>query len=390
MKRKIPIRLIVALALLISVGISVITADIVRNLFLPKDLSALKKLSEIEALIEEDYYFSVDQEDLTEGIVEGYVSGIGDSYAGYYSNEEAVGHTDKIKGDGHGIGVLSVAESTGLFVWRIFKNSPAEIAGIKLNDIITHINGESVVNMGHNTALEKIKNSQEELELTLTRKGEALKLSVTPQDCDVQTVFAFLNEKDNIGRIQITSFNNKTDEQFIAAVETMIKMEVQSIIIDLRHNTGGTVDSAAEILDYLLPEGETVHVRYNDGKVHVRSRSDKSFIDLPFVILTDGQTASSAEILCQGMRDFDRAVIIGNTTYGKSVVQRSYNLSDGSKVKFTVGEFLSAKGESYNGVGIEPDIKIENSEFEDSRYYFMNESRDKVLSAAYEYLIQPS
>ncbi len=392
MKINLPFRGFVALFLIFTVSVSVISISLFKGQFSAVDLATAKKISEINRLVEQDYYFDVDSDAVTDGMISGYVDGLGDKYAAYYNLDTSAQQTDALNGDTHGIGIIAVeSKEREIYVYKVYRDSPAAEAGIKSGDYIVAVGDRKVSKIGFKKAVESIQGSVgKKIKLTLRRGDKEYKATVKCADTDMQSVYSYVANATSFGVVQIIGFNKKTYPQFKAEVDSLIKENVTGLILDLRHNTGGTVETAAKMLDYLLPECNTVHVKYKDGKVKVRNKSDKDSLDLPCIILTDGNTASSSEIFVSVMRQQGKAVIMGSKTYGKSLIQRSYNLSDGSKVKFTIGEFVPENGESYNGIGITPDIQVDAGLSSSHDYYFLCEADDKVLQSAIEYMGQLS
>ena len=393
MKKKLPKRGVIAFFLAGVICLSVLITAGLKKYVLPfsaVDYATLSRLSEIEALMEEDYYYEVDEKALSDAITDGFVEGIGDPYSSYYPKESASAEADRLAGDSFGIGIVVINTTEGIYVWRVYEESPAEKAGIKKGDIITHVNGRDVLELGYEKSIENISGeSGKKNLLKIDRNGEELEIEVKCGACDIQSVFAYLSENKRFGRIEVLSFNNKTHLQFKAALDYFQKSDIKGVVIDLRHNRGGTINSCISMLDYLLPETTSVYAKYKDGKLISIGESDEEHYDMSLAVLVDGTSASAAEIFACSLKEHNRAVLIGEKTYGKSVIQRSYDLSDGSRVKFTVGEYLPSSGESFNGVGIEPDIKVQ-PDYTESQFYFLIEKTDNVLKEAYKYLDQLS
>ncbi len=390
MKIRLPLRAFISIFLIFTVSVSVISIWVFRNSVSGFSLKAAEKITEISQLVEKDFYFTTDSETITDALVSGYVDGLGDKYASYYNLDTSAQQEDSINGDTHGIGIIAVENNAReIYVYKVYRDSPADLAGIKAGDCITEVDNKAVTRIGFVNAVESIQGAVgKKINLTLRRGEDKFTAQVKCADSDMQSVYSYII--DDIGVVQIIDFNKKTYPQFKAEVDYLVEQSVKGIIFDLRHNTGGTVETAAKMLDYLLPECKTVHVKYNDGKIRVRNKSDKEGIELPFVILTDGSTASSSEIFVSVMRQQERAVVIGSKTYGKSLIQRTYNLKDGSKVKFTIGEFVPENGESYNGKGIEPDIPVKSGLERAHDFYFLTPENDNVLISAVEYMNQLS
>ncbi len=388
MYHKLPFRAVAAMLVFCIVTVAILTVGAMKSVF-GIDFRLAVKVGEIQKLAQAQYYYAIDGQSVADGVAAGYVSGLNDDYAAYYDKESAQTQIESLKGNAYGIGisVVNMPSDSGIFVWRVYEGGTAENAGIKNGDIITAVGGESVADTGYSESVEKIQGAKgEKIQLTLRRGTKTMKITVKCDECDVQTVFSKTVENGKIGVVEVTSFNAKTDVQFKKAVDLLQKDGVKAIIIDLRHNGGGTVTTAANMLDFLLPEGDTVRVRYRSGKTEVRNSSDKEYIDLPFTVLVDSRTASSAEIFASAMRDIGGVKLIGEKTYGKSVIQRNFVLSDGSSVKFTVGEFIPASGESYNKKGLEPDIAITPEYPSGYGYYFLTEKNDNILKTAVDYI----
>lgn len=390
MKLRLPFRAFISIFLTFTVSVSVISIWAFRRKISGVNLKAAEKITEINQLLQEDYYFELNDSAAEDALVSGYVDGLGDKYASYYNLDTSSQQTDAINGDAHGIGVITVEnKASEMYVYKVYRDSPADLAGIKAGDVIIAVGKKAVNKIGFSSAVRDIQGTVgKAVNLTIRRGEDDFKVNVKCADIDMQSVYSYVS--GDIGILQILEFNKKTYPQFKAEVDYLMKQNVKGIIFDLRHNTGGTVESAAKILDFLLPECNTVHVKYKDGKIRVRNKSDKDFIDLPFIILTDGSTASSSEIFVSVMKHQKKAVIIGSKTYGKSLIQRTYNLKDGSKVKFTIGEFVLGNGESYSEKGIEPDINVESGLDGSYDFYFLTPENDKVLKAALEHMNQLS
>ncbi len=395
MKFKLPVRAIIAFFLFVAICVSVITAALLNKCLkdnLPISQKSIDKLSEIANLVEADYYYDASEEALAEALAKGYIEGLGDKYSDYYSVEEAETQANKLAGESYGIGILSLDVSSRgyLYIWRVYDDSPAQKAGIKAGDAITHVNGKAISDIGYAKAISMISGEiGKESELSIHRDKKTLKTKVKCADCNIQSVYVSLSSNKKYGKIEVVSFNQKTDEQFKSAVDYLNSQRLEGFVIDLRNNRGGVIDSAINMLDYLLPQGKTVRARYNNGEVVVRGESDENFVDIPIAILVNGNSASASEIFACSMRDYGSAVLIGETTYGKSVIQRSYDLKDGSRIKFTIGEYIPKSGESYNEVGLKPDIEVK-AEYSDTDFYFLTEDNDNVLAAAYQYFNQLS
>lgn len=385
MKTKIPLRAIVALFVTFAVIVSVITAYFVREDIAHINTQTLNKLSEISKLIDDNYLYAVDDETIANSLISGYVDGIDDKYASYFDESDSATHNEKLKGESYGIGIMCVAEEYGdIFVWRVYSGSTAEKAGIKPHDLITEVGGKAVKKIGYAKALSMLKSNKKgkKIDIKLLRDGKEWNVEVATAKNTVQSVFSEKLDNGKIGYVYISTFNNKTYLQFKNAVSELQNEGVKGLIIDVRHNGGGTVGSAAKMLDFLLPKGDTVMVMDKDGNTDVQYSSDKKCVNLPIVVLGDGSSASASEIFISALKDVGGATFVGEKTYGKGVIQRTYYLDDGTSVKFTVAKFVNSKGESYHEKGISPDVTAKNGFKYDYEFYYMQQSDDAVLNKA--------
>lgn len=378
-------------SIILSVAVisSAATFICIDKFYLKANKSVVTKLNEIQSLLDEEYYYKLNNDAFVDSVADAYVNNYGDKYAEYYTEDEAEEQKSKTVGDSFGIGVLATATNKkgSVYIWRVFENSTADVAGIKSGDIITGIDGKSTLDLGFSKSLLKIVGTKgKEVKLTVLRGETYKKFTVKCAENEVQSVYGEFLKPQKIAYLSITEFNKKTYMQFKTQMEEFEKSGAKGYILDLRHNGGGTVDAAAKMLDYLLPKGDTVRVKTKDGKVTVRNNSKEGHIDKPIVVLQDSASASSSEIFISAIKDFGAATIIGDKTFGKGVIQRYYDLDDGSRVKFTVAEFVNKKGESFNEVGIKPDINMKDSMPSLKDFYFLESKDDAVLNKAIEVL----
>lgn len=339
--------------------------------FLP---STSDKLDEINALVRRYYSGEIDNKVLDDALATAYMDAIDDRY-GFYKNAEDSNQVEQsLKGTASGIGVTIIGdtENKALTVFRIDEDSPADKAGIKKGDKIVAIDNKSVKKMGFDESVEAIKRELgEKATLTIKRGDETLKLTVLYEDFVRQSVYYEIVE--NYGYVTITAFNKNTVPQFKKAYDFLNEKKVKGFIFDVRDNGGGTVDSTCAILDILVAECDLITIVYADGSKTVsdEAKSDANKCDLPMVVLTNEHTASAAELFAANLRDMAKAPLIGNNTYGKGVVQRTYFLDDGSCIRFTVGEFLPAGSKGFDGEGLAPDFEVSFTEEQTRNQYFL-------------------
>lgn len=346
------------------------------------------KLKQLDYLVENYFYGEIDTNKINDLIVRGYISGLDDKYANYYSLEDTEQRNNSLSGKGQGIGIIVVKhpDNENIYVKNVYEKGPAFEAGIRAGDCIVAVDGKKVADMGYSEAVDFIlRDIGDKMILDISREEKVFKAEVTCTEFAAQTVFSKLIN-DKYGYIEITSFNGETALQFENAINQLEASGAKALIFDLRGNGGGTVDAVCEMVDFICPEGTIMTVKYSNGKTEVIGESNKEEINLPMVVLTDGATASASELFTASVKDFGKGISVGSKTYGKGVMQTTYNFTDGSSVAFTVAEFLPHSQESFNLKGIEPDIAVALTEEEIKYQHIITEEKDSVILAAIGYL----
>ena len=351
--------------------------------------SAQTKLAQILSLLEQSFYEDIDSSQLVDGLYKGIVESLDDPYTEYYTAEEYKQLEAYTSGTYSGIGaILGTDSTTGVaMISDVYDESPAKEADLKSGDLILEIDGESTTDMELSDVSNNIKGEEgTTVTLTIQRNGEEMNVEVERRDINMPTVEAEMLDS-NIGYIQLTQFATSTADDFSVALEELQNQGMQYLIIDLRNNGGGLVSSVTDILDTVLPEGETVYMEDKDGNRTDYYSDEEHQIDVPIAVLVNGNSASASEIFAAAIKDFQYGTLIGTTTYGKGVYQGIQELSDGSAVKITVGKFYSPNGNNFNEVGIDPDVELEyeNLAGEDADY---DTSTDSQIQKAIEILTQ--
>lgn len=366
MKKKISIGAAIALMAVIATITFSVTMIFSRSQFdtMMQDIKSREavytKLAEVDAKIRNNYIGEIDQTTLMDGISAGYMRGIGDRYARYYTAEQYKKEVDSLNGNLVGIGVeVTTSDSGYILVHDTYDGAPAQEAGIQAGDLIIMVNGTQV---SVNNVSEMIDSLQGEpgttLTLTVRRNNEDIPFEIVRRAFEIPTVQYRM--VDTNAYIKITQFTSATESQFAEAIANAQKDGATGIIFDLRENPGGLVEAATNILDTLLPEGTIATATYQDGTTKVIAASDAEELNLPMVVLTNQNTASAAELFTQALRDYGKAKSVGTITYGKGVMQNIEQLSDGSAIEYTVATYATAKSENFDGVGIKPDFEIES------------------------------
>ena len=347
----------------------------------------IAKLEVIEDVIDE-YYFEeedIDVENMIEGMYAGMVASLGDPYSVYYTEEEWEALMQETEGIYYGIGAyISLDVTTGFGkINGVIENTPAQEAGLRENDIIYQIDGELAQGLELTEIVSRIKGEEgTTVHLTLYREGEAdyLEVDVVRKQIESPTVnYEMLN--DQIGYIQITEFDDVTVDQFAEALAAIKGSDADGLILDLRSNPGGSLSAVVDIARQILPKGLIVYTEDRSGeKVEYNCKGDNE-LQMPLVVLVNGNSASASEILAGAIKDYGIGTLVGTTTFGKGIVQRILPLTDGTALKLTVSAYYTPKGNNIHNIGIEPDIECE---FDGDAYY--DEGFDNQLDRAVEEL----
>ena len=320
------------------------------------------ELSKYRSIIDKHYLGEVNDEDLLEGAIRGYIDGLGDPYTEYISKEEMQEYMEDTLGNYVGIGIYMIKDekTNRVKVLSPIKNSPAETAGLQPGDLIIAVNGKEYTGDEMTQMSNDIKGEEgTEVTLTILRNNESLEIKVKREKIKVNPVESKVLE-NNIGYIAFTSFDETTAEDFKSKFEELQKQNIKSLIIDLRNNGGGLVDQAVDIAGYVLDKDSVVlyEVDKNGNEVVEKTTTDP-IIDMPIIILTNENTASASEILAGALKDFGKAKTVGIKTYGKGVIQEILSVKDGSGIKITTSEYQTPNRNKINKIGIEPDEKVE-------------------------------
>ena len=351
-----------------------------------------------ETLAMLDYYYQmgyvneIDEEELIYNLMNAYGHSVGDRYSVYYTPEEVDELFNSTVGVNVGIGVYVKQfkeGDKGIKILAVMNDSPAKRAGLEVGDIITEVDGLKVTELGYDDAVAKIAGEKGINVLITVLRGESqMDFTVTRNEFESQSVFYHKYAPDtSVGVIRIIEFNDGTPSQFKDAVNTLLNSGCKSLVFDVRSNPGGTLDSCVDILDFLLPKGEIVYITDLDGTVVQTYYSDGNEIDVPMAVLTDGGTASAGELFTCALKDYGKAVVVGTQTYGKGCMQNIITLPNGGALRYTTQMYNPPKSENYDGVGIEPDIKVELDEsLSELNYFEITDAQDNQLSTAYNAL----
>lgn len=321
-----------------------------------------EKLSGIRALIEKEYIGEVDEDALQTGICQGYVGALGDPYSAYYDEEQTSALMETTQGEYGGIGVVLTQNlDTGVTTASsVYEDSPAMKAGMKDGDIIYQVEGRDVSGMDLEEISGNIKGEKgTTVEITVLRgeDREEVTLTITRDTIQAETVKTRMLE-DEIGYLAISEFDSVTLEQYKEGLEELKAQGMEGLIVDLRGNPGGNLDTVCEILDLMLPEGLIVYTEDKDGNRQEFTSDAEQAVQVPLAVLVDKNSASASEIYAGAIQDYGIGQIVGTKTYGKGVVQTIYDLKDGTSLKLTVAEYFTPNGRNIDGEGITPDVEV--------------------------------
>ncbi len=346
-----------------------------------------KKVKLLEAYIDGYFLDEIDEEKMAESVYKGVINGLGDDYAAYYTAEEYQEIQEKTEGIYCGIGTyISTDIKSGVItIVKPMKNSPAEKAGIQAGDILYAVDGKEVTGLEISQVQALIKGEKgSEVELTLIRERKEVKAVVTRDEIVEDTVASQMLD-DKIGYVQVTSFEQVTSEQFRDAVADLEAKGQEGMIIDLRDNGGGLLDTAVDMLDRMLPEGLVVYSMDKSGYKQEYNAKDPDKFDKPLVILVNGQSASASEVFSGALQEKNVAKLVGTQTFGKGIVQGIFSLDDGSAVKMTTSKYYTPNGKNIHGTGLTPDVEVELSD-KAEKLPISGKKVDNQIKAAYDYL----
>ena len=347
-----------------------------------------KSINYIETVLKKYYLNDINKEKTLEGAIHGYVEALGDPYTEYIPKEEMEDYTINLMGNYVGIGVYMAAnmENNTIQVIMPIKGSPAEEAGILPGDIIKSINGIEYTGEDIDGAVEVIKGKEgSSVTIGILRGQEIKTFDIIRRKVITNPVEAKKLE-NNIGYIEVTSFDEDTAESFKTKFKELQNQGIKSLIIDLRNNGGGLVDAAIDIADCIVPKGKELLITVDkEQNEDIEKAEQDVLIDMPVVVLVNENSASASEILAGALKDLNEATIVGNTTYGKGVIQQFITLKDGSGLKVTTHEYYTPNRNKINGIGIEPNEKVELPQTVKSPLY-VKEDEDTQLQKAIEIL----
>lgn len=344
-----------------------------------------ERLEAVDSYVRQNFYQELDEEAVMDGMLKGYMSGLNDRYSHYMTAEEYKELQQTESGKTVGIGVTVTVDEEGyIHILEVEKNSPAESAGLQPDDRVIAVDGEDVLALGFEEATNRVRGEEgSTVVLTIRRDGKDKEYSIVRKTFDVTTVEGRLFGA-GIGYISISNFRENTPAQFRQVMEDLIANGAKSLIFDVRDNGGGLLRSLEEMLDPMLPEGVIAVATYQDGSTETAVYSDAEEMDIPMVVLVNENSASAAELFAASLKDFDKATLVGTTTFGKGIMQATTALEDGGGLTLTIATYQTTRSDCYHGVGVVPDIEVaagEDTDIDDA-----DPATDPQLAKAIEIL----
>lgn len=318
------------------------------------------KLNAIDSVLESFYFGDVDDETAKDKIYKAYLSSYGDKYTMYYTADEYKALKESTNGKFYGIGaVCQLSGEGGVLLVDVYDNGAGYQAGLRSGDRVVNVDGRDITDMELSSAVALIKGDKgTSVTLEVIRGTERLTFSAVRDAVEAKTVSYTLLD-NNIGYLSISQFEEVTTKQFKAAVEDLQSQGMKGLVIDIRNNPGGLLDTVVGMLKYMLPDGLIVYTEDKQGNRKEYKGQDNDEFNLPLAVIVNGNSASASEIFAGAIQDYGKGTIIGTQTYGKGIVQTVKPLTDGSAIKFTIAKYFTPKGQDIHGKGVTPDMVVE-------------------------------
>lgn len=368
----------------LTTGVIIYNNNRVSNSLTYADLSKDKDLSEfleVYAQISSEYYEDVDKGKMLDKAIAAMMNYLGDDYTNYLNNDSTADLMNELTGKYNGIGVYINKETKA--ITEVFADSPASKAGVMVGDIIIGVNDTDTTNMETSEIVALIKKNNSDFTLKLNRNGNIINVTLKNKEIITPCISYKVIEGTSIGYLKIDTFSATLETQVSSALEELEAKGISGLIIDVRNNTGGYLNSAVDVISKFTEKGKTIYSLKVKDKVEEFKDETKEHRNYKVAILTNEETASASEILAAALKQSYGAVIVGTQTFGKGKVQQTMKLDDGSMVKYTSAYWLMPDGTCIDQVGIKPDyVVLNNGETEENS----NIIKDKQLEKAIEVL----
>lgn len=347
--------------------------------------SELKEFVDTYNDIVNNYYDKVNKEELIDAGIKGMINYLDDPYATYFDGTSSTNFNQTLEGNYEGVGIEVTLDNSKVKITKVFADTPAKKAGIKVGDYITKVNGESVEGKSLSDVVSLIKNAKnKEVEITITRDNQEKAMKVTRTTVDMPYTSSKVYEENGkkIGYLKIEMFSNNITKQVKKELDSLKKKNIDKLVIDVRDNPGGYLTQVTEILSLFMTKKDVIYqLQTKNNKEKVYGTSSKATYNYPVVVLINENSASASEILASAFKETYNAEIVGVNSYGKGTVQKTGDLNNGDTIKYTVQKWLTPKGNWINEKGVTPtkEVKLELKENES-----LTEDNDNQLKAAIE------
>lgn len=349
----------------------------------------VSKLDQLETLIDEYYIGEADLEAVEDAAASAMISATGDRWSYYIPASEYASYRETSENAYVGIGItITVAhDGSGLQIMEVNSGSSAEEAGLRVDDVITAIEGQDAAGMTTTDARNLVRGKEgTQVSVTIWRAGETFTVPVTRRKVEV-TVATGILLNNNTGLVTIENFDDRCAGESIVAIESLLERGADRLILDVRNNPGGYAHELVKLLDYLLPEGELFRTVDFAGRESV-DQSDTNYLDIPMAVLVNRDSYSAAEFFAAALQEYDAAIVVGEKTSGKGRFQSTFTMKDGSAVALSIGNYFTPNGISLEGVGITPDVEVAVDEalYADIYYSQLSAADDPQIQAAVDAL----
>lgn len=360
----------VIIVMIFSIGIGFLMCFGIISIFTGKNYfkvtKDLSKVIDTYYAIVDNYYGDLDKSTIIDGAVEGMISSVGDTFTTYTNTDDTEAFNETINGSNEGIGCSVATYNDGkIVIIEIFEDSPTDTAGLKVGDIITKVDGESLEGKNGTDVSNYIKNSgKNKVVLTVIRNNEEKEVTINLSKVDIPYVSGEVIEKNNkkVGYIKISLFANNSYKQFKSKLEKLEKENIDSLIIDVRDNSGGYLTSVTDICNLFLEKGKVIYQLQDENGTVKKKDTTKEKRTYDIAVLINGSSASASEILASAIKESYKGIIVGQNSYGKGTVQQTRKLLDGSMIKYTTQKWLTPDGNFINEIGVKPTNEVILSE----------------------------
>lgn len=347
----------------------------------PAELKSTEITRYLDAYFVDDY----DEDAMADAVAEAMVEATGDRWSYYLTAEETAEHIEKLQNAyvGVGITITQQDELGGMRIESVTAGGPADEAGLVVGDIVTHVEDQPTLELGMDGTRAQVRGEVgTSVTLQILRDGESFSVTLERRSIETPVVACQMME-EQIGYIQIKNFDERCAQETNAAIDALLTDGAQGLIFDVRCNGGGYKDELVEVLDRLLPEGELFRAVDYAGKTEIDS-SDADCLELPMVVLVNGESYSAAEFFAAALQEYEWATVVGTKTCGKGNFQTAFELSDGSMLNLSIGKYYTPQGRSLTDIGVEPDVVVEMDEQDVLQLYYgtLEAEDDAQLQAA--------